>query len=81
MLTAEFSERCYQYENFQVWEVENIDAFFEGNGILAKIFHDHYSIPYDELKERRSEIQDTDYQIMTKLLGKVDDKYFFIFTL
>ena len=81
MLAAEFSEMCYQYEGFHVWEIENIDAFFKGNEVLTKIFFDYYSIPYEEFEERRSEIQDTDYQMMTKLLGKVDDKYFFIFTL
>jgi len=81
MLASEFSEMCYQYEGFQVWEIENIDAFFKGNEVLATIFKDYYQIPFDEFKQRRSEIQDTDYQMITKLLGKVDDKYFFIFTL
>ena len=81
MLASEFSEMCYQYEGFQVWEIENMDAFFKGNEVLATIFKDYYQIPFDEFKQRRDEIQDTDYQIITKLLGKVDDKYFFIFTL
>jgi len=81
MLVSEFSEMCYQYEGFHVWEIENIDAFFKGNSVLATCFKDYYKIPLDEFKEKRSEIVDTDYQIITKLLGMVDDKYFFIFTL
>jgi hypothetical protein len=81
MLTSEFSEMCYQYSGFQVWEIENIDTFFSGNEILATCFKDYYKIPFEDFKEKRSEIVDTDYQIITKLLGMVDDKYFFIFTL
>ncbi len=81
MLTSEFSEMCYQYEGFVVWEIENIAAFFSGNDVLEACFKDYYKIPFDEFKEKRAEIADTDYQMMTKLLGMVDDKYFFIFTL
>ena len=81
MLVSEFSEMCYQYEGFHVWEIENIDAFFKGNEVLATCFKDCYQIPFDGFKERRSEIADNDYQMITKLLGMVDDKYFFVFTL
>ena len=81
MLASEFSEMCYQYEGFQVWEIENIDAFFSGNEVLTTCFKDYYQMPFEEFKERRSEIVDTDYQMITKLLGMVDDKYFFVFTL
>jgi len=81
MLASEFSEMCYQYEGFQVWEIDNIDSFFRGNEVLATCFKDYYKFPLEEFKEKRSDIIDTDYQIITKLLGMVNDKYFFIFTL
>ena len=81
MLTSEFTEMCYKYEGFHVWEIENIDAFFSGNDVLETCFKDYYQIPFDEFKERRKEIADNDYQMITKLLGMVDDKYFFVFTL
>lgn len=81
MLVSEFSESCTQYENFQVWEIDSIDSFFKGNQVLAKIFNDLYSIPLEELHEKRKEIADSDLGIMMKLLKEVDDKSFFVFTL
>lgn len=81
MLVSEFSETCQLYKNFQIWEIESLDAFFEGNQILATILFDHYKIPIEDLAERRSEIEETDLQIMTTLLKMVDDKSFLIFTL
>ena len=81
MLASEFSEMCYQYSGFHVWEIENIDAFFSGNDVLTTCFKDYYDMPFEDFKEKRHEIVDTDYQMITKLLGMVDDKYFFIFTL
>lgn len=64
-----------------VWEIENMDAFFKGNEVLKTIFEDCYKIPFKDFKERRKEIQETDLQMMTKLLNYVDDKHFFIFTI
>ncbi len=81
MLTTEFSNNCYQYTGFQVWEIENISDFFKGNSILATICKDEYKISPQELLDDRSKIQESDIQIMTKLLSLVSDKYFFIFTL
>ncbi len=81
MLVSEFGETCQLYTGFQVWEIESINAFFEGNLVLATILKDHYNITVDELEEKRSEIEETDLQIMTNLLRLVDDKSFFIFTL
>jgi len=81
MLVNEFSETCQLYTDFQIWEIASINDFFKGNEILSTIFHDHYKIPVEELKDRRSEIADSDLEIITKLLSLVDDKSFFIFTL
>ncbi|CAG0958893.1 hypothetical protein FLAV_00589 [Flavobacteriales bacterium] len=81
MLVTEFSETCFQYSHFEVWQIDNLDAFFKGNTILEKIFEDYYKMPLVDLKTKRSDIQDTDIMIITKLLAQVDDKHFFIFTL
>ncbi|NUM49765.1 MAG: hypothetical protein HUU48_01500 [Flavobacteriales bacterium] len=81
MLVTEFSETCFQYSHFEVWQIDNLDAFFKGNTILEKIFEDYYKMPLIDLKTKRSDIQDTDMMIITKLLAQVDDKHFFIFTL
>lgn len=80
MLVAEFNETCHLYQNFQVWEIENIDAFFKGNQVLATIFKDHYAMPIEEFHDRRSEIAESDMEIIQNLLSMVDDKSFFIFT-
>ena len=81
MLVGEFSETCQLYTGFQIWEIENINAFFDGNQILATILSDHYKISVDELAEKRSEIEETDLQIIINCLRLVDDKSFFVFTL
>ncbi len=81
MLVNEFSSTCRLYEGFQVWEIENITAFLNGNGVLATIFQDYYNIPAEEIEAKRSDIPDSDFDIITKLLGLVNDKSFFIFTL
>ena len=81
MLVSEFSETCQLYTGFQIWEIENINAFFEGNQVLATVLKDHYGISVDELEEKRNEIEGNDLQLMTAILRLIDDKSFFIFTL
>ena len=81
MLVNEFSSTCRLYEGFQVWKIENLTAFLNGNEVLATIFQDYYNIPVKEIEEKRSDIADSDFDIITKLLSHVNDKSFFIFTL
>jgi len=81
MLIHKFSETCLLYEGFQVWEIESLTAFLSGNGVLSTIFQDYYNIPVKEIEEKRSDIADSDFDIITKLLSLVNDKSFFIFTL
>ncbi len=81
MLVNEFSSTCQLYEGFQIWEIENLNTFLNGNRVLATIFQDYYNIPVKEIEEKRSDITDSDFDIITKLLSLVDDKSFFIFTL
>ena len=81
MLVSEFSDTCKLYKDFHVWEIESIDAFFEGSEILATIFQDYYQIPLDEFAKKRKEIPGSDLDIMRNLLSLVDDKSFFLFTL
>ncbi len=80
MLVNEFSATCRLYEGFQVWEIENLTAFLNGNGVFATIFQDYYNILVEEIEEKRSDIAESDLEIMTKLLDLVNDKYFFVFT-
>ena len=80
MIATEFRENCKQYNNFAVWDVESMDAFFEGNGILSEIFENSYNMPLSAFNERRSEIEVSDMDIMKSLLEQVNDKHFLIFT-
>ena len=81
MLVNDFSDTCTLYEGFEVWEIENIAAFFKGSEILATIFQDFYKIPLTEFAEKRKSIADSDFDIMQNLLTLVNDKSFLLFTL
>jgi hypothetical protein len=81
MLVSDFSKTCNEYDGFQVWEVENIEAFFKGNLVLGTIFQDFYKFPVSDLETRRAEIPHSDLDIMMNLLTLVNDKSFFVFTL
>ena len=80
MLVTNFKDNCLQYESFEVWDVENMDAFFKGNKILNEVFKNTYKIPIEEFNNRRVEIPDTNMQIIEKLLDQIGNKHFFIFT-
>ena len=80
MLVDNFKDNCVQYENFAVWDVENMDAFFRGNTVLAEIFKADFKFPVEEFNERRSEIEQTNMELMKHLLDQIGDKHFFIFT-
>ena len=80
MITTEFRETCKQYNNFAIWDVENMDAFFEGNSVLSEIFQNNYNIPVSEFNDRRLEIEVSNMDIMKNLLEQIGDKHFLIFT-
>lgn len=80
MLVKNFKQDCAQYDNFEIWDVENMKAFFHGNQVLAEIFKNNYKMEVAEFDERRSEISQTDMEVMENLLEQIGDKHFFIFT-
>ncbi len=81
MIVKGFSQNCKDYENYAVWDIENMDSFFDGSDVLSEIFENDYKFPRAEYKARREEIADTDIEVMSKLLDQIGDKHFFIFTL
>ena len=81
MIVKTFSQNCKEYENFAIWDIEDMDAFFGGSDVLAEIFENDYKMPAAEYKAKREEILDTDIEVMTKLLDQVGDKHFYVFTL
>jgi len=81
MLVQDFKNTVYEYDNFEVWEVKDLEDFFTGNGVLKEIFEKEYKIPLVNLKVRRNEIVETDPGLMASVLDMVADKYFFPFSL
>ncbi len=81
MLVEDFRQNCTQYDKFQIWDIENMDAFFKGNQVLSEIFENDFKMPVEEFGEKRAEIEHSDMEIMKCLLDQIGDKHFFIFTL
>ena len=80
MLALNFKDNCIQYQNFAIWDVENMDAFFKGNSTLTEILKKDYKMSLTDFHERRLEIELTNMQIMEEMLDQIGDKHFFIFT-
>lgn len=80
MLVENFKDEASQYSGFEIWDIENIEAFFSGNGVISEMFQIEYQMKVSEFKEKREDISQTDMEIMKNLLGLVGDKHFFVFT-
>lgn len=80
MLVQDFKNTVVQYENFEVWDVENIDAFFKGNGVIKEIFEKEYKISVENFNEKRAEIAETNIGLMANVLDQIGDKHFYVFT-
>lgn len=81
MLVQQFSENPFQYKDFEVWDVENMNAFFNGNGVLKEIFEKEYKILVSDFDKRRGELPETNLGIIANILDQIGDKHFFVFTL
>ncbi|MCP4442575.1 MAG: hypothetical protein GY810_27015 [Aureispira sp.] len=81
MLVSKFSETYRLYSGFQIWEIKSMTDFFKGSEILPTIFKDIYNVSVEELEAKTVEVPDSNYNIINKLLGLVDNKSFFVFTL
>lgn len=81
MIVHRFNENPSLYKNFEVWDVENMTAFFTGNLVIKEIFKKEYKMPVADFEKRRSEIEQTNLEIMTNILDHIGDKHFYIFTL
>lgn len=81
MIVQQFNENAVQYKDFQIWDVENMDAFFNGNGVIQEIFEKDYKTLVSNFDANRTDIADTNMEIMVKILDQIGDKHFMIFTL
>lgn len=80
MLVKNFREDCGLYQNFMVWDIENMAAFLGGNPVIAEVFKNDYKMGAEEFEERRAEITLSNMEIMESVLDQIGDKHFLIFT-
>ncbi len=80
MIVKNFKDTCAEYDNFQLWDIENMDAFLNGNGIFEEIFKNDYKMSISEFNTKRSEISASNMEIMESMLDQIGDKHFYIFT-
>ena len=81
MVVTDFSEKYAMYENFQIWEILNLDDFFQSHTMLFEIFKKEYGFPFEKRNESGKKFEDTDIEIVSKLMNYFNDKQFFIFSL
>lgn len=80
MIVQDIKNTIFQYDNFEIWDIVNIDDFFKGNGVIREIFEKEYKIPIANFHARRAEIMESDGALMAAILDMVNDKYFYLFT-
>lgn len=80
MLVNDFKIECVKYENFQVWDVENMEAFFNGNQIIPQIFKDTFKVTTDSFLKDKTQLPSSDLEIVERVLDQIGDKHFYIFT-
>lgn len=81
MIVYQIEEKIKQFQDFEIWDVENMDAFFKGNAVIKEIFEKEYKIKIADFESRRGEMPETNIGIMTNILDHIGDKHFFLFTL
>lgn len=81
MIVYQIEEKIKQFQGFEIWDVENMDAFFKGNAVIKEIFEKEYKIKITDFESRRGELPETNMGIMTNILDHIGDKHFFLFTL
>ncbi len=81
MLVKQFSENPFQYKNFEVWDVEDMNAFFNGNQVIKEIFEKEYKFSIEDFEEKRVDLPETNLGIIANILDQIGDKHFHVFTL
>lgn len=80
MLVDDFQADCRKYTNFQIMQVESMEAFFSISPVIPMVFEHLYAMPLSSFVERRSEIPSTEMEIMKNILDHIGDRHFYIFT-
>ncbi|MFN5416710.1 MAG: hypothetical protein ACK5B9_06600 [Flavobacteriia bacterium] len=79
MLVEDIKNTISQYKNFEIWDIENMEAFFSGNGVIKEIFEKEYKIKIENFSSQRSKLPENDLGLIANILSHIGDKHFFLF--
>lgn len=79
MTVTDFADRYLMYENMSIWEIQSLPDFFKAHNQLPDIFEEEYGFSYNQINDQEH-FNDSDIMVVSKLLDRFSDKYFFIFT-
>ena len=79
MISTDFKTNFHLYENMEICEISTISDFLKTHELLHEIFEKEYNFPFDKRFESGNNFQDTDEQIVNKLLDYFNDVHFVVF--
>lgn len=79
MTVTDFDKNYRLFENMAIWEIQDLDHFFEGEEPMLNIFKDEYGFEYSELANHKDTFTDTPFMVVSRVLDYFGDKHFFVF--
>ena len=67
------------YENLAIWEINDLESFFNAHGLLKEIFVREYRMLFERRFNAENNFTDSDSVVVGKLLNHFADKYFVVF--
>ena len=79
MTVTDFDKNYRLFENMAIWEIQDLNHFFEGEEPMLNIFKDEYGFEYSELESHKDTFTDTPFMVVSRVLDYFGDKHFFVF--
>lgn len=79
MLVGNFKENFQEYKDFQIWDVNNIDEFINGNAVIKEIVKKEFKVNEDKINEFKNKKITSHIPLIEDTLDLVNDKYFLVF--
>ena len=79
MTVTDFDKNYRLFENMAIWEIQDLDHFFEGEEPMLNIFKDEYGFEYSGLPNHKDTFTDTPFMVVSRVLDYFGDKHFFVF--
>jgi hypothetical protein len=80
MITTNFDEKYFLYENMAIWEISSMEDFFSSHTMMMEIFENEYGFPYSKETAKGISLLDSGFAIVEKLLDCFRDKHFLVFS-